>query len=114
MKVAHLGLRARYSLGTQDSPCFAYAIRPVCAHEAEGTDYNVHYLAVSVARLPIPVTVTLGSRQGKTFGDVCLYHESTVRHQVERQDGVALRDERTGERSVPAAKICDDGARRVR
>ena len=91
-----------------------YAIRPVCAHEAQGTDYYVHYLTVSVAGLPIFFTVTLGSRQGETFEDICLDHESTVRHQVERQDGVTLWDKSAGQRSVSATKIGDDGVRRVR
>jgi hypothetical protein len=69
---------------------------------------------MSVAGLPILVTVTLRPRKGETLGDVCLDHESTVRHQVERQDGVALWDKRTCERSVSATKICDNGTWRVR
>jgi hypothetical protein len=37
--------KTRDSRWFEDSPGLSDALHPICAHQAEGTDYNIHHLA---------------------------------------------------------------------
>jgi hypothetical protein len=68
---------------------------------------------MSLARFLTPITVNLGSGQGQAVEDIRFNDEGMIRYKVKRHYSVALWDQSTGQGSITAAKIGDDGARRI-